>query len=194
MKSKTTTTAKTKKSTSTNEATQNERAESLDTPMGEVFLKELKDIYWAEKHLTKALPKLAKAVTNQDLRNAFEDHIEQTEGQIQRLEEVFNIIGVKAVAKKCEAMEGLVREGQDHITSLEKGDGLDAALISATQKIEHYEIATYGTLRTFARVLGMEEVANLLQETLDEEGETDKLLTSIAESSVNQEAAMEDEE
>jgi ferritin-like metal-binding protein YciE len=157
-----------------------------------IFEEELKDIYWAEKHLTKALPKMAKAAESDELVTAIENHLEETEAQVERLERVFEICNIKAQAKKCEAMEGLVEEAQDLISEHESGIVRDSGLIIAAQKVEHYEIAAYGSLRTLAQVLGYEEAVDLLQETLDEEGEADKTLTSISET-IN-EMAMEESE
>jgi len=146
----------------------------------DIFEDLLKDIYWAEKHLTKALPKLAKAAFNEDLKAAFELHIEQTQQQIGRLEECFELLEKKAVAKKCDAMEGLVKEGEEVIENHDEGHARDAALIAAAQKVEHYEISAYGTLRTMATVLGKAQCAQLLEETKDEEAETDVKLTELA--------------
>jgi ferritin-like metal-binding protein YciE len=151
--------------------------ESLET----IFEDLLKDIYWAEKHLTKALPKMAKASHNDALKDAFETHLQQTQVQITRLEKCFNLIDKKAVAKKCEAMEGLVKEGTEAIDSHTKGHARDAALIAAAQKVEHYEISSYGTLRTMASVLGKVQCAALLEETKDEEASTDESLTTLSE-------------
>jgi ferritin-like metal-binding protein YciE len=162
-------------------------SESGEESLKKIFVEELKDIYWAEKHLLKALPKMAKASSTEELQQAFEEHLEQTNQQVERLEQVFEICGVKAQAKKCEAMEGLVEEGQEVIDEHEEGVVRDTALIIAGQKVEHYEMAAYGSLRTLAQVMGMDDAVELLQTTLDEEGETDKLLTSIAEN-VNQQA------
>ncbi len=153
----------------------------------------LKDIYWAEKHLTKALPKMAKAAFNQELKDAFESHLEQTKLHVTRIEECFEIIGKKAVAKKCEAMEGLVKEGAETIEDHEAGNARDAALIAAAQKVEHYEISAYGTMRTMATVLGLTQCAALLEETKDEEAETDLGLTALAEK-INLQAAEVEEE
>jgi ferritin-like metal-binding protein YciE len=152
----------------------------------------LKDMYWAEKHLTKALPKMSKAADAPELQEAFDMHLQETEGQIERLEQVFEHFGLTVRAKKCEAMEGLVEEGKEVIENHDKGSVRDAALIIAAQKVEHYEIAAYGSLRTLAQVLGNDEAAQLLQETLDEEGETDKKLTEIA-LSINEIASEEGE-
>jgi ferritin-like metal-binding protein YciE len=150
-------------------------------------------LYSAEKQLIKALPKMAKASTNEDLRQAFESHLEETEGQIKRLEKIFMQLDISyARVEKCKAMEGLIEEGKDIMEEGLQPDVLDAALICAAQKVEHYEIAGYGCARTFAQQLGHDEVADLLQETLDEEGNTDKKLTEIAETVVNQEAQTAD--
>lgn len=158
----------------------------------ELFVDGLKDIYWAEKHLTKALPKMAKAATSEDLRDAFESHLSETQGHVEKVEQVFDIIGEKAQAKVCPAMEGLVKEGEEIIDSTDKGTVVrDCGLIMAAQKVEHYEIASYGTLRTLARMLGHDDAADVLQEILDEEGAADKKLTDLAESHINEEAAQE---
>ena len=158
----------------------------------ELFIDGLKDIYWAEKHLAKALKKMTKEATSEELKAAFEQHTTETEEHAIRLEEVFGIIGQKAQAKKCEAMEGLLKEAEEITESTEKGTMVrDCGLIMAAQKVEHYEIASYGTLRNIARTLGHEDVANILQTTLDEEGTTDHKLTELAESYVNEEASQE---
>ncbi|WP_207426887.1 ferritin-like domain-containing protein [Pedobacter sp. SYSU D00535] len=165
-----------------------------ETGLKNLFKDELKDIYWAEKHLAKALPKMAKSATSDELRSCLEQHLTETEEQIARLEKVFELIGVKAAGKKCEAMEGLVEEGKGMMEETEDGSMTrDAAIISSAQKIEHYEIASYGTLRTLANTLGMTEAANLLQQTLDEEKSTDVKLTQVAESFVNESANTEGE-
>lgn len=153
-----------------------------------IFENMLKDIYWAEKHLTKALPKMAKASYNDELREAFENHLEETNAQILRVEKCFAILEKKAVAKKCPAMEGLVKEGAETIEEYEMGNARDAALIAAAQKVEHYEISAYGTLRTMATVLGKVQCATMLEESKDEEAATDKKLTELAET-INQLAA-----
>ncbi len=159
-----------------------------------LFKDELKDIYWAEKHLAKALPKMAKGATSTELKTSIEQHLAETENQISRLEQVFEIIGVKAAGKKCEAMEGLVEEGKTMLEETEDGSMTrDAAIISSAQKIEHYEIASYGTLKTLANTLGIPEAANLLEQTLEEEKNTDVKLTQIAESFVNESASAEKE-
>ena len=154
----------------------------------DLFEDELKDIYWAEKALTKAIPKMVKNATSEELVNALNDHLEVTKGHVERLEESFKILGKAARAKKCEAMAGLVKEAEEIMEDTEEGVVRDAGIISAGQKVEHYEIATYGTLCAFAKTLGEDEVASLLQQTLDEEKEADQKLTEIAESSINVEA------
>ena len=145
-----------------------------------LLLNELHDLYSAEKQITRALPKLAKKTTNEDLRAAFETHLQETEGQIERLDRVFELLGKKASAKTCHGMQGVLQEGEEVLEEIAEGDIRDAALISAAQRVEHYEIAAYGSVRTYAQLLGQKEVAQLLQETLDEEGETDKKLTQLA--------------
>lgn len=172
-------------------AKKNGNGKMENSPFHKLFMEELKDIYWAEKHLVKALPKMQKAATTEELANAFTEHLAVTKGQVSRLEEVFELLGAKATAKKCEAMEGLVKEAQELIEEEEKSVVLDAGLIIAAQKVEHYEIATYGSLRTLANIMGHTDVAQLLEETLAEEKEADVLLTQIAESTVNEEALAE---
>ncbi len=163
-----------------------------ESALNELFIDELKDIYWAEKHLTTALPKMAKAATTDELRSAIQNHLAETENHVSRLEQVFKSIGEKAVAKKCEAMAGLIKEGDEIVAETEKGSiTRDAGIISAGQKIEHYEIATYGTLKTLAGVLGYDEAAELLEATLQEEKNADSKLTEVAESSINQSASRE---
>jgi ferritin-like metal-binding protein YciE len=158
------------------------------------FIEELQDIYWAEKHLVKELPKLQKAATTDELADAIGDHQAATEEHVSRLEDVFKMMGETPKAKKCEAMEGLVKEAQNIIEETEEETATrDVALIMAAQKVEHYEIATYGSLVQLAKTIGMTDVADILAETLQEEKEADELLTSIAEGSVNEEGAMEEE-
>lgn len=159
----------------------------------DIFEDMLRDIYWAEKHLIKALPKMAKAAYNEELRDAFQQHLEETEIQVGRVEKCFELIDKKATAKKCEAMEGLITEGEETIEDHDNGHARDAALIAAAQKIEHYEISAYGTLRTMATVLGKAQCAELLEETKDEEAETDVKLTELAQK-INQLAATLQEE
>ena len=166
--------------------------ESDSEKLKELFVDGLKDIYWAEKHLAKALPKMSKNATSDELKSAFDLHTTQTQEHAARLEEIFGIIGEKAQAKKCAAMEGLLEEATEIIEDTEKGTMVrDCGLIMAAQKVEHYEIATYGTLRNIARTLGHSDVADLLQQTLDQEGETDHILTGLAEAYVNEEASAE---
>ncbi len=161
----------------------------------ELLVHELKDLYSAETQLLKALPKMGKAATDEDLVAAFEEHLEQTQGQVERLDRIFELLEEKPRGKTCEAMKGLITEGQEVISEDATDEVKDAALIAAAQKVEHYEIAGYGTVRTFANLLGEREIADLLQETLDEEGETDKKLTEIAEAlNVEALAGAEEEE
>ncbi|HTO36316.1 MAG TPA: ferritin-like domain-containing protein [Albibacterium sp.] len=203
---KKTSTSKTTGSKATNSKTTNSKASGTksdskqssisqqmkDSEFHQFFLDELKDIYWAEKHLAKALPKLQKAATSKELAQAFEKHTQETETHIKTIEKVFELLGEKATAKKCDAMEGLIEEANSVISDTDKGTAVrDAGLILSAQKAEHYEIATYGTLRTFAEKMGHEEVTSLLQQTLDNEKETDVALTEIAVNFVNEEASEE---
>jgi len=158
----------------------------------DLFVEELRDIYDAEKQLTKALPKMAKAADNGELRAAFEEHLEITKMQVNRLEEVFRSLGSAARGKPCKGMKGLIEEGQEKIEELEQGPTLDAALIASAQKVEHYEIATYGTLATFAEIMEHQDAKDLLGQTLDEEKEADEKLTGIA-GQINFEAETEDQ-
>lgn len=163
-----------------------------DSLLKEFFIESLQDIYYAEKAIIKALPKMMEAATSQELVSAFEDHLAVTEEQVSRLEDVFESIGEKAKGKKCEAIEGLIKEGESIIEDTDEGTATrDVGLIMAAQKVEHYEIATYGGLVQLAHTLGEEEAAQLLQQTLGEEKETDQLLTDIAENNVNYEASEE---
>lgn len=163
-----------------------------ESALNELFIDELKDIYWAEKHLTTALPKMAKAATSEELRSAIQNHLAETENHVSRLEQAFESIGEKAVAKKCEAMAGLIKEGDEIVADTQTGSiTRDAGIISAGQKIEHYEIASYGTLKTLAGVLGYDEAAELLDATLQEEKNADAKLTEVAESSINRSAKNE---
>ena len=159
--------------------------------LDELFHDTLKDIYYAEKKILSALPKMAKAAQNEDLRAAFEKHKTETEGQIDRLEQVFALIEEKPQGKKCAAIEGILEEGQEIIKEYKGSPALDAGLISAAQAVEHYEIARYGTLRTWAEELGLNQAMKLLQQTLDQEEATDQALTELAEAVVNQEAQAE---
>jgi ferritin-like metal-binding protein YciE len=160
----------------------------------ELYIDELKDLYSAEKQLVKALPKMAKNATNPQLKKAFTDHLAQTQAQVERLEQIFESLEASPRGKKCIGMEGLIEEGNELLEEDAQEDVLDAGLISKAQHVEHYEIAGYGTVRTYALTLGETEHAQLLQQTLNEEEQTDKLLTALAESSINIQAAIGDEE
>ena len=149
--------------------------------LDDLFVTELKDLYSAEKQLLKALPKMAKAANSKMLQNGFTKHLKQTEGHVSRLEKVFEELGVSPRGKKCKAMEGLIEEGQEVIDEDADPSVKDAALIAAAQRVEHYEMAGYGCVRTYANLLNHKKAATLLQQTLDEEGETDKALTKLAE-------------
>ena len=178
----------------TNGASSALHAEDQKSQLEKFFHDELKDIYWAEKHLTKALPKMQKAATTEQLQQAIEEHIDQTEEHVTRLEQVFELLGKKPQAKKCEAMEGLVKEGESVVEDTEDGSMTrDAGIIVSAQKVEHYEIATYGGLVQLAKTMGQDEIAGILAQTLEEEKEADKLLTQIAENDINWEAAGEDD-
>jgi ferritin-like metal-binding protein YciE len=160
----------------------------------ELYVEELKDLWSAETQITKALPKMMKAATNPKLKKAFNAHLKQTERQIKRLERIFKELDESPRGKKCVGMEGLVKEAQELIKEKPDADVLDAGLIAAAQHVEHYEMAGYGCVRTWARQMGEERQAELLQETLDEEEQTDRLLTELAESEINIEAEETDEE
>ena len=194
-KSNTTTASRKTSSTSSSRRSSTSVAQKSDeTALKELFIEELRDIYWAEKHLTKALPKMAKAATSEELRSAFEDHLTVTENQIGRIENVFELLEQAARAKKCDAMEGLVKESQSVIEELPKGTMVrDAGLIISAQKVEHYEIAAYGSLVQLAKTMGETEIAEILQQTLDEEKEADVLLTELAVSGINLSAEGEEE-
>lgn len=158
------------------------------------FHDSIKDIYWAEKHLLKVLPKMRKNATTEELKDAIEEHTAQTEEHVSRLEQVFELLGKKVQAKKCDAMEGLTKEGESVLEETEDGSMTrDAGIIMAAQKVEHYEIATYGTLVQLAKVMGNEEIATILESTLEEEKQTDANLTTLAENSINWEAEQEEE-
>lgn len=168
---------------------------SNDSMLKEFFIDEVKDIYWAEKHVVTTLPKMQKAATSTELQEAFANHAEQSKNQVARLEQVFGLLGKKTQAKKCEAMAGIIEEGKGVIEDTKKGTATrDVALILAAQKVEHYEISTYGGLHQLAITLGLSEVADLLKQTLEEEKQTDILLSNIAKNSVNYQAAGEEEE
>lgn len=167
-----------------------------DASMLEKFvLDSIKDIYWAEKHLLKALPKMNKAATSPELKQALTEHLAVTQGHVERLEQVFEMMGKKAQAKKCDAMEGLTKEAESIIEETETGTKTrDVALIMAAQKVEHYEIATYGGLVQITKTLGKDEISDILAETLAEEKEADQTLTDVAENNINFEASEEGEE
>jgi ferritin-like metal-binding protein YciE len=168
--------------------------ESLDT----LFLNELKDVYNAEKQILKALPRMAKAATDDALRQAFTKHLRETEGQVRRLERIFKSLGQAPRGKKCKGMEGLIEEGKEIMEEEGAPEVIDAALISAAQRVEHYEMAAYGCLRTYAQLLGHDDAVELLQQTLAEEEATDEALTALGEGGINQAAVaangMEEEE
>ena len=170
------------------------RSEMQSSQLMKLFEEELKDIYWAEKALTKAIPKMIKNATSAELIEALENHLMETEEQIKRAEQVFELTGKRAVAKKCEAMEGLINEAEEIMEECEEGAMRDAGIISAGQKVEHYEIASYGTLRQFAETLGLTEAVALLEETLNEEKLADEKLTEVAVGAINVEASEEEEE
>ena len=157
-------------------------------PLNELLQEELRDLYSAETQIVKALPKMAKAASSPELRRAFERHLEETKRQVERLDQIGEELEVKMTGKKCKGMEGLLAEGRELMEEDLEEDALDAGLIGAAQKVEHYEIAAYGTARTHADMLGYRRIAKLLQQTLNEEGATDKKLTQLAESVVNYEA------
>ena len=163
---------------------------SLDT-LQTLYTNELRDLYNAENQLLKALPKMAKAASSEELKEAFETHLEQTKGHVKRLEQIFEDLGEKPKGKTCKAMKGLIEEGSEILE--EDGDDsvIDAGIITAAQKVEHYEIASYGSVRTFANLLGKNQAAELLQSTLDEESEANELLNKLAETTVNPEALMD---
>lgn len=161
-------------------------------PLTEFFVHELRDVYGAEKQLAHALPKLRKAATSPDLSMAFEDHLKVTQVQISRLEQIFELMGEKPEAKKCEGMEGLLKEGESVIADTEAGSATrDVGLIVSAQKAEHYEIAAYGSLRQLAKTIDKAEISQLLEQTLQEEKETDMLLSNLAETLINQDASTE---
>jgi len=184
----------TKNSKSNSTANNSENSKSGKSAMQssqlmQLFEDELKDIYFAEKALIKAIPKMIKNATSEELVDALENHLTETEDQITRVEKIFELLGKKAVAEKCEAMTGLIKEAGEIMEACEEGAMRDAGIISAAQKVEHYEIASYGTLRQFAETLGLKEVEALLQTTLDEEKNADAKLIEVAVSAVNIDAA-----
>ena len=167
-------------------------SEQENSQLEKLFTDSLKDIYWAEKQLTKTLPKMKKAATTDELKSAIEEHLAQTEGHVKRLEQVFDMCGKKVQAKKCDAMEGLIKEGESVVEDTQDGSMTrDAGIIMSAQKVEHYEIATYGSLVQIAKTLGMNDAADVLHLTLDEEKQADEKLTEVAEWHVNQAAEKE---
>ena len=156
-----------------------------------LYVDELKDLYSAEKQILQALPRMAKKAKNAQLKQAFELHVQETQKQVERLDQVFEMLGKSSRGKKCKGMEGLLEEGKEMMQEDMEPEVMDAALISAAQRVEHYEIAGYGTVRTYAQILGEDKHVKLLQQTLDEEGNTDKKLTQLAESTINVEAMAE---
>jgi ferritin-like metal-binding protein YciE len=161
---------------------------SETNPLEELLIDELKDLYHAENQLVKALPKMAKAASSPELKRAFERHLEETKRQVERLNQIGESLEIRLTGKKCKGMEGLIEEGKEIMEEDLDENAIDAGLIGAAQKVEHYEIAGYGTARTHAQLLGFNKVAKLLQQTLDEEAATDKKLTALAESIINVEA------
>lgn len=194
--SKTQQNGRSRSATASRSSSQSDVAEAgMDEMLEKLFVDQLKDIYYAEKLLTKALPKLAKAATTEELKNAIMEHQAETETHVERLEQVFGILGKKPQSKKCEAMDGLKKEADSIVEETDAGSlTRDVGIIMSAQKVEHYEIASYGCLTTLARTFGMDDVAELLHQTLEEEKAADELLTSIAENNVNYEAGQEEEE
>ena len=183
------------KEPSKGKTTANNNTQADKTLLRKLFIDSIRDIYWAEKHLTKTLPKMMKAATSPELVTAIEDHLAVTETHVERLEKVFSLLDETARGKKCEAMEGLAEEGQSIIEDTPDGTFTrDVGIIMAAQKVEHYEIASYGSLVQLAHILEEDDVAAIFEDTLAEEKEADELLTQIAENSINLEASMEDEE
>lgn len=176
-------------SKSTHTKSVNGDAGMQESQLMKLFEDELKDIYWAEKALTKAIPKMIKNATSKELIKALKTHLSETEVQVTRLEKVFKSIEKTAVSKKCEAIEGLIKEAGEIMENCEAGAMCDAGIISAAQKVEHYEIATYGTLRQFAETLGLTEAAKLLEATLNEEKNADEKLSEVAVTTINMQAA-----
>jgi ferritin-like metal-binding protein YciE len=160
--------------------------------LNKLYLEELRDLYSAETQLVKALPKMVKGASSDELKEAFESHLEQTKEHVERLTEIFDRLEEKPTGKTCQAMKGLIEEGSEMLEQEGDESVIDAGLIAAAQRVEHYEIAAYGTVRTFANLLGENDAAELLQQTLDEEGETDKQLSELAEGIVNEKALTED--
>jgi ferritin-like metal-binding protein YciE len=183
----------TKSKTTAKNNSQSEEYGLEGTKLMKLFENELKDIYWVEKALVKAIPKMAKKATASELVEGLENHLEETQGHVEKVEQIFDILGKKAIGKKCMAMDGILSEGEEIMKESDEGGMRDAGIISAAQKVEHYEIASYGTLCAFAKTLGNDEVASILDEILEEEKNADKTLTEIAESTINMQAAAEAE-
>jgi ferritin-like metal-binding protein YciE len=168
--------------------------DEMSSKLGQLFEDELRDIYWAEKALTKAIPRMIKNASSEELTEALEHHLEETQEHVSRVEQIFSMLEKQPRAKKCEGMEGIIKEAQELMKESEKGVMRDAAIISAAQKVEHYEISSYGTLRTFAQTIGLREAVPVLESTLEEEKNADKILTEVATTTVNLDAASEPEE
>ncbi|MBX3253867.1 MAG: ferritin-like domain-containing protein [Chitinophagaceae bacterium] len=182
----------TTRSTTNKQVSKKAGAGQNNTQLEKYFEDALKDIYWAEKHLTKTLPKMKKAATTEELQTAIEEHLAQTEEHVSRIEEVFEMMGKKAQAKKCEAMEGITKEGETIVEETQDGSMTrDVGIIMAAQKVEHYEIATYGGLVSLAQILGLDAATDIFSKTLEEEKQTDHHLTDIAENKINWEAEQE---
>lgn len=164
-------------------------ASAKEMTLEDLFLDTLKDVYHAEKQILRALPKMAKSASSDELRQAFETHLQETDGQVQRLEQVFELLGKRPQGKPCAAMQGLVDEGKEIMDEYKGSDALDPGLVAAAQAVEHYEIARYGTLIAWAGQLGMKDAVSLLKQTLEEEKKTDKLLSGLATQAVNRKAA-----
>ncbi len=156
--------------------------------MEDLFLDQIQDLYDAEKRLTKALPKMSKAATSRELKQAIDNHLEETKQQVERLEQAFEHLGKPAKGHTCQAMKGLIEEGEELLSELDQSPLLDAAIIAAGNRIEHYEIAGYGTARTYAQTIGRDDIASLLEKTLNEEKKADQKLTALAEQMINDEA------
>lgn len=182
-----------KSESSKSDSSNSSGSSKMEPALMEFFIDEIKDIYWAEKHLVKTLPKMRKATTSSQLADAIGNHLEETKVHVTRLEEVFELLGKKPQAKKCDAMEGISKEGESIIEDTEEGSATrDVGIILASQKVEHYEIATYGGLTQLAKTLGLDDVAALLGQTLSEEKAADETLSGIAENDINYEASEED--
>ena len=167
--------------------------DDTSSKLGQLFEEELRDIYWAEKALTKAIPKMIKNATSEELAEALEYHLQQTQEHVRRVEQIFSMLEKEPRGKKCEGMQGIIKEAQEFMKESDKGVMRDAAIISAAQKVEHYEISSYGTLRTFAQILGLQEAVPVLESTLEDEKNADRTLTEVATSTVNLDAADEPE-